>query len=126
MGINGQGFELFKDENGRFDVFMPSKSISLTSGNKLLTQTIESVLQTNKREWQYDTEEGIDFRQILIKNPNFETIKNEIRQAIYKIDDTLEMTDFSYSLNKTNRHADISVTLQTSDGDNLVLNTTIQ
>lgn len=121
----GQGFELLKDDNGRFDVYMPFKSISLTSGIKLLTQTIESVFQTNKSEWQYDTEEGIDFKQILIKNPNLDIIKNEIRQAIYKIDDTLEMTDFSYTINKTNRHADICVKFQTSDGDNFVLNSTI-
>ena len=124
MGIKGQGLELKKNEYARFDVYMPFKSVSLVSGNELLRQTIECVLQTNKGEWQYDIEEGIDFRKILIKKPNIEIIKHEIRQAIYKIDESLEMSDFNYNIN--NRYAEISVILKTSDGEEIVISTNIE
>ena len=124
MGIKGQGLELKKNEYARFDVYMPFKSVSLVSDNELLRQTIECVLQTNKGEWQYDIEEGIDFRKILIKKPNIEIIKHEIRQAIYKIDESLEMSDFNYNIN--NRYAEISVILKTSDGEEIVISTNIE
>lgn len=124
MGVVGQGFNLVKNEHARFDVYMPIKSIYLVSGNELLRQTIECVLQTNKGEWQYDIEEGMNFRKILIKKPDIEIIKHEIRQAIYKIDESLEMSDFNYNIN--NRHAEISMILKTYDGEEIVISTNIE
>lgn len=124
MGVSGQGFNLVKNQYARFDVSMPFKSISLVSGNELLRQTIECVLQTHKGEWQYDVDEGIDFKKILIKKPDIDIIKHEIRQAIYKIDDSLEMSDFTYNI--VNRHVEIKITLKTSAYETIIINTNIE
>ena len=59
------------------------------------------------------------FRKILVKKPNFEVIKDEIRQAIFKIDDTLDMTSFDYTLNHKTRKLEISVVLTTTSGENI-------
>lgn len=43
------------------------KEIEMVSGNELTAQTIQSVLSTNAGEWIFDTDEGINFRNILGK-----------------------------------------------------------
>lgn len=43
------------------------KEIEMVSGNELTAQTIQSVLSTNKGEWIFDENEGINFANILGK-----------------------------------------------------------
>lgn len=52
-----------KIRNG--DLVITNNEIELVEGNELTRQTIQSVLSTNKGEWKFDTEEGIDFYNIL-------------------------------------------------------------
>lgn len=125
MSVKGIGYNLVKDKYGRYDIDMTNGDISLVKDTDFLVQVITCVLGTNKKEWVYDIEEGIDFRKILIKNPNFEVIKDEIRQAIFKIDDTLDMTSFNYKFNKSTRKLEINVGLTKSNGENIFLTTNI-
>lgn len=55
-----RGFELY---NG--DLVIVNNEISMVDGNKLKSQTIQSVLSTNKGEWIFNKDEGIDFNAIL-------------------------------------------------------------
>ena len=48
------------------DVIVNS-SIEMVTDEELLRQKIQRVLGTNKGEWSYDTEEGIDFSVVLRK-----------------------------------------------------------
>lgn len=52
-----------KISNG--DLVITNNEIELVEGKELKSQTIQSVLSTNKGEWLFDTEEGIDFQNIL-------------------------------------------------------------
>lgn len=52
-----------KVRNG--DLVITNNEIELVEGNELKRQTIQSVLSTNKGEWFFDAEEGIDFQSIL-------------------------------------------------------------
>ena len=43
------------------------REIEIVSDDELMVQTIQSVLSTNKGEWIFDAEEGINFANILGK-----------------------------------------------------------
>lgn len=60
-----RGFLL--DEKG--DIVIKNNEIVMTEGNELLAQTIRIVLGTNKGEWFDNSDEGINNRVILGKNP---------------------------------------------------------
>lgn len=50
------------------DISITNGEIDMVEGSELTAQTIGSVLSTNKGEWLFDTEEGIDFDAILGKH----------------------------------------------------------
>lgn len=67
----------FRLSNG--DLSITNNEIDMVEGNKLTAQTIESVLSTNKGEWIFDAEEGIDFDVLLGKQriiPNASSTKD--------------------------------------------------
>lgn len=74
------------------------ETIEMVSDTELLRQKVARVIGTNLGEWIYDKEEGIDFRSILIKNPDKGEIRATIETALARIDDTLTMTDFDMTL----------------------------
>ena len=47
------------------DLSITNGEIDMVSGNSLTAQTIQSVLSTNKGEWLFNAQEGIDFNAIL-------------------------------------------------------------
>lgn len=56
----------FKLNDG--DLVITNNEIELVEGDELTVQTIQQVLSTNKGEWIFDTEEGINFDNILGKH----------------------------------------------------------
>jgi phage baseplate assembly protein W len=58
-----KGFKL----NSKGDVEIKNNQIETVEGNELLRQTVQSVLGTNKGEWIFNPDEGINFKNILGK-----------------------------------------------------------
>lgn len=73
-------------------------SIEMVTDNELLRQKVQRVLGTNKGEWSYDTEEGIDFSVVLRKNPNEDEIRATIEEALMRIDETFVITSFGLTM----------------------------
>lgn len=103
----------FSTDNG--DVVV-TNTIEMVSDGELLRQKVQRVLSTNKGEWAYDPEEGIEFPLILRKNPEEGAIKRTIEEALLRIDSTFTITSFSLSVSKT-REATISFSAVNSNGE---------
>lgn len=101
----------FSTHNG--DVVV-NQTIEIAEESELLRQKVQLVLGTNKGEWKYDEEEGIDFFVVLRKNPDKDEIRNEIEEALRKIDETFTVTEFSLSL--TGRTAKVSFKAVNDEG----------
>ena len=100
-------------ENG--DILISRNEIQMVNGNELLRQTVESVLQTNKREWFLNWEEGINFYNILGKRRSDEIIKNEIAKGLLQVDSSFVIEEFNISVN--GREMQIAFTAKNSNGD---------
>ncbi len=57
-----KGFKLLDN-----DLSIENNEIEIIEGSELTRQTIQSVLSTNKGEWLFDKNEGIDFNNIFGK-----------------------------------------------------------
>lgn len=101
----------FEMRNG--DVVI-EKTIEIVEGAELLRQKVERVLGTNQGEWEYDTEEGIDFSVIFRKNYDKQEIRTTIEQALIRIDNTFIITKFDVATN--GRVATITLQAVNSDG----------
>ena len=92
-----------------------SDTIEMVSDNELLRQKVLRVLGTNRGEWSYDKDEGIDFRAVLTKNPDKAEIRATLEAALIHIDPTFALTEFSMEL--VRRTATIKFTASTGDGE---------
>lgn len=84
------------------DVVITDGQIDMVSGTELERQTMQTVLMTNKGEDIFDSDEGIDFRQILGKGVTEDMTKTQIRSGINQVNDAFNtdygMEDFEYSV----------------------------
>lgn len=101
----------FSTHNG--DVVV-NKTIEEVDGSELLWQKVERVLGTNKGEWSYDVEEGINFSVIFRKNPDVDEIRATIDEALTRIDETFAIT--SFKLTMQGRAATISLQAVNGNG----------
>ena len=92
-----------------------NKDIEMADGAELLRQKIELVIGTNKGEWIYDTEEGIDFSTVICKNPDENEIRATIEEALSEIDETFTVTSLSVEIGEK-RSATINLRAVNADG----------
>ena len=91
-----------------------NSSIEIVTGDELMRQKIQRVLGTNKGEWSYDTDEGIDFSVVLRKNPSEDEIRATIEEALVRIDETFVITSFGLTMD--GRKATVSFEAVNADG----------
>lgn len=104
------GFKL--DEKG--DVVIENNAITTVSDKELVSQTVRQVLKTNIGEWWLNENEGIDFKSIFCKNPNYEQIEDNIKNGLLQIDETFELLTFECSTK--NRKLIINFTARNENG----------
>ena len=84
-----------------------------------MRQTVESVLQTNKKEWFLNWEEGINIYNILGKRKSDEIIQNEIAQGLLQVDSSFLIEDFH--VETEGREMKISFTAKNSNGETVTI-----
>lgn len=87
-----KGFKL--DDKG--DVVIVNNQIQMVEDNDLLLQKVRTVLNTNKGEWWLNENEGINFRCMLTKNPNYDEIRDNIKLGLLQVDDTFQLLSFEH------------------------------
>lgn len=90
--------------------------IRMIDGNALLTQTVQTVIATNKGEWAFQKNEGISFKNLLGKNVDEEMMKNEVFQGLLQVDNSFALTKFSTELDKETRKVVIHFTAVNGGG----------
>lgn len=106
-----RGFLL--DKNG--DVVIEKGDISMIDGNELLRQSVQFVIATNKGEWFLNEDEGINYHAILKKNPELDSVRDEIAAALLQIDETFVLQDFSMDIEGRNLKVKFSATNDNGD-----------
>jgi phage baseplate assembly protein W len=107
------GFKI--DENG--DVIVNDTDIELTNNNELIAQTVRQILKTNLGEWWLNEDEGIDLYSMLCKNPNYDQIEDNVKNALLQVDNTFELLTFEHTYN--NRKLTINFTARNENGEEI-------
>lgn len=101
------------------DAIFSGGDIQLIENTELLAQKCRMVLSTRLGEWQMNSDEGIDFGVIFVKNPSETEIINEIQLGLKQIDETLIITEYKFE-NK-GRSFYISFNAKNSSGETVSL-----
>ena len=101
--------------NNDGDVVIKNNQIELVDGIGMLVQTLKQVLNTNLEEWFGDKEEGIDYKVILTKNPNYDLIQDTINTAAqkvaYHLNVEIETDNFTYEVEGRNQTISFTITV---------------
>jgi hypothetical protein len=97
------------------DVIVENNNIKYSYDDEITIQKCKSVLSTNLGEWELNEKEGINFRNILTKNPNYDLIENTILSGLIQVDNTFRINDFVHSLN--DRKLKINFTATNENGE---------
>lgn len=98
------------------DVSITDNQIDMVENTELEVQTIQSVLQTNKGEDIFDSDEGINFRHIIGKGISADMVKTQIQNGINQVNPDYAIEDFSYTVDKSSRKLKVAFTARKSDG----------
>lgn len=105
------------------DVEIRNNKIQMIADDELARQTIQYLLSTNKGECFYNENEGINFRNLLGKNVEDDTVKSELLDGLMQINDTFAITDFSTERNAETRKLDVKFTASTADEETVTVDT---
>ena len=82
--------------DSRGDLIISGQDLQLVRDKELTAQKCRLVLSTNKGEWLLNPDEGINFRAILVKNPNEDEILDTVRDGLTQIDTTFRITEHKF------------------------------
>jgi len=89
------------------DVQLVNGNIVLISEDERVRQLIENALSIRKGEWFYNTETGLDHRELDKKNPNIDNLKSDIIDCVTGLEEVNEVTNLEIDYNRQERKADI-------------------
>lgn len=105
------------DDNG--DIVIRNNDIQLISDKNLTIQKIRMILGTNKKEWLFNEDEGINFGVMLVKNPNEDQILDTVLDGLRQIDETFNIT--AYSFKTIQRRLLLTFTATNENGEEISL-----
>lgn len=111
------------NDNG--DVEIKNNKIVMTSDSELLRQKVQKILSTNKNEWFGNSDEGINFREILGKNVDEEIVKSNVLAGLLQLDDTILISNFDMELDPKTRKLVVSFTATTAENETVDIETAI-
>lgn len=80
------------------DLIIENNEIQMVENEELIRQTVREIINTNKGEWFFDWEMGIDFSNILGKGVTEEMVQAEIEEGLQQVDEVLHISDFTMSV----------------------------
>lgn len=105
--------------NASGDLIISGNDLQFVRDKELTAQKCRLVLATNKGEWLLNPDEGINFRAILVKNPNQDEIIDTVRDGLRQIDDTFEITEYKFETVK--RHLILTFKAVNRSGEEIAL-----
>lgn len=106
-----KGFALGSDG----DVKILDGQIQMVDGDKLLKQTCQTILGTNRGEWALNPEEGINFHLFRGKRINYDAVQKELLAGLQEIDNSFTINSFDHEVT-ADRKLHIRFTAECSRG----------
>lgn len=104
--------------NDSGDLVIKNGEIQMVTDNELTVQTVQFVLNTNKGEYFFDFDEGINFKNILgVKEIDESVLKSEIMSALSQVDTSLELDTMDLSFDTSTRKLHVKFTAKTNNGE---------
>lgn len=101
------------------DLIISKHDLQYVRDKELTLQKTRLILSTNKGEWLLDVNEGINFRAILIKNPNQDEILSTVLDGLKQIDETFVITEHKFEMKQ--RHLILTFKAVNDSGEEISL-----
>lgn len=99
--------DLKVDESGDLALSAESGDLQYVDGDELIRQKVRLILGTNKTEWEFNKDEGINFFVLLAKEVDEQSIYNAILDGLRQVDEDLAIDEMSIGAGKASRELNI-------------------
>lgn len=89
--------------------------MQMVEDNELKRQKIQEVINTNKGEWTFDIEQGINFSNMLGKDVEDDVEREEIEDGIKQVDENLTLSNYSKEVVGRTSHITFTATDDSTD-----------
>lgn len=91
--------------------------------SEAIKQCVETKLLAFKNDWVLNRNDGIDWFSYLVKNPDLNSLKSEIKTEVFNVDGVVEISLLNVELDNTTRKINIHLVYsdkynETSEIDN--------
>lgn len=102
------------------DLAISGGELSLVTATQAIDQNLRVRLKLVQSEIVYNTSLGVPyFRDILIKNPNTNTVVSILRDAILSVQGVAEIETLDVSFDRATRTINVAFEVRTDDGSKL-------
>lgn len=106
--------DLKVDESGDLVLGTESGDLQYVDADELIRQKVRLILGTNKAEWGFNKDEGVDFFTLLAKEVDEQQIYNTILDGLRQVDEDLAIDEMSIEAGKASR--ELSIKFRASGG----------
>ena len=106
-------------------MFDGQNNLSLVSDENEENQSLRAILSTNKGEWFLNSDIGIDYTLLQVKNPDLDLIKQEIYSAIMQEGRVSSVDSLEVSFDSSKRKLSISFSATMVSGNIIIANEVI-
>ena len=114
-----KGFLL--DENN--DIVIQNGKFVMIEDTKLKSQTLRTILETEKGEWFRNADEGIDHSFMIGKGITKDMQRTQVEEACLQVDENLHVSAFYSETDKKTRHAIIKFVATDKNNDEITIET---
>lgn len=90
------------------DIRLVNGNIFLISGDDRVRQLIENALSIRKGEWFYNTNTGLDHRELFKKKPDLDNLKSDIIATVTNLTEVNEVTNLEIDYDRQLREATVT------------------
>lgn len=105
------------DETG--DLVIKDNEIEIVDKKDEILQQLRLIFKSNQGEWYFNPEYGLNYKNILTKKPNFDLIRDEIKNGLSQCSDVMSIDYVDVSFDKNLRKLIIEFQATDVDGNTI-------
>lgn len=108
------------------DLVVKNGQLVLATDQDQIAQAVREALGTFFGEWFLDTTIGVPWlQQILVSNPNLDTIQALLLNAVFNVPGVANINQFEFGFTPGNRNLSVTIAIVTTNGQTLNLEKTV-
>lgn len=103
--------------NDSGDIIIGRKDIEQVEGKEEVLEQLRLIFKTNKGEWSFNPDYGLDYSHLIGKDIMEEVVQDEMRSGLVQCSEDLIMRTIDVEINRTTRNMSVQFKAESAEGE---------